>query len=212
MAATTARWGKDKTCPICGAAFRSYNSITCSKKCMGERKRRLHGVTCVCGTCNVEFKMKKSEIEEGRGKYCSAKCYRNRPSTSFDANEVERLWGEGAAAGGIARYFGVAAQTISAFLKKRGLFEKRYRRGDNCRLWKGGVSLTQETVKRIKEHANHSCERCKWNQVPGVLQIHHRDRNRQHNTDDNLILLCPNCHEVDHYNSRTAKYTRHHRP
>jgi hypothetical protein len=29
--------------------------------------------------------------------------------------------------------------------------------------------------------------------------VHHRDRNRTHNDEENLELLCPNCHYEEHY-------------
>jgi len=31
-------------------------------------------------------------------------------------------------------------------------------------------------------------------------EIHHRDRNRENNKMDNLVLLCPNCHSLMHWN------------
>ena len=31
-------------------------------------------------------------------------------------------------------------------------------------------------------------------------EIHHRDRNRENNRLDNLLLLCPNCHSSMHWN------------
>lgn len=43
------------------------------------------------------------------------------------------------------------------------------------------------------------CERCGYNEHPGVLQIHHVDRNRRRNQRDNLQLLCPTCHAIDHF-------------
>jgi 5-methylcytosine-specific restriction endonuclease McrA len=31
-------------------------------------------------------------------------------------------------------------------------------------------------------------------------QIHHKDRNRENNKMENLLILCPNCHSEFHYN------------
>jgi len=31
-------------------------------------------------------------------------------------------------------------------------------------------------------------------------EIHHRDRNRENNRMDNLLVLCPNCHSLMHWN------------
>ncbi len=42
------------------------------------------------------------------------------------------------------------------------------------------------------------CERCAFS-ITQVLQVHHKDRDREHNSLDNLELLCPNCHASEHY-------------
>ncbi len=42
------------------------------------------------------------------------------------------------------------------------------------------------------------CERCDFSIIQ-VIQVHHRDRIREHNSLDNLELLCPNCHASEHY-------------
>lgn len=42
------------------------------------------------------------------------------------------------------------------------------------------------------------CERCEFN-IPEILQVHHKDRDRNNNTLENLELICPNCHCKEHY-------------
>ncbi len=42
------------------------------------------------------------------------------------------------------------------------------------------------------------CERCHFS-ITQVIQVHHKDRNREHNSFENLELLCPNCHASEHY-------------
>lgn len=41
----------------------------------------------------------------------------------------------------------------------------------------------------------HQCAVCGWNQDVDVLQVHHIDQNRQNNDLNNLIILCPTCHQ-----------------
>lgn len=43
----------------------------------------------------------------------------------------------------------------------------------------------------------YQCENCgltNWLGKPIILQVHHIDGNSNHNTRNNLMLLCPNCH------------------
>jgi hypothetical protein len=44
-----------------------------------------------------------------------------------------------------------------------------------------------------------SYNRCGWDSIPHILQTHHIDGNRSHNTMDNIEVLCPNCHAIEHW-------------
>ena len=39
-----------------------------------------------------------------------------------------------------------------------------------------------------------------------ILIVHHIDRDTTNNTKDNLELLCPNCHALEHYLSRDGTW------
>ena len=58
---------------------------------------------------------------------------------------------------------------------------------------------SQKALKiRLLEVRGKNCERCKYNNYR-ILQIHHKDRNRNNNSLENLELICPNCHCEEHY-------------
>lgn len=40
----------------------------------------------------------------------------------------------------------------------------------------------------------HKCAVCGYDEDERILQVHHRDSNRDNNSLDNLTILCPNCH------------------
>ncbi len=42
-----------------------------------------------------------------------------------------------------------------------------------------------------------ACQRCGLRE-PEILHVHHLDGNRKNNRDENLIVLCPNCHMKAH--------------
>ena len=58
---------------------------------------------------------------------------------------------------------------------------------------------SQQSLKiRLLINRGKSCERCGYNKYE-ILQVHHKNKNRNDNTIDNLELLCPNCHFEEHY-------------
>ena len=76
-----------------------------------------------------------------------------------------------------------------------------------------------DTSKHIKRYlikrANGKCERCGWGEINPYtqkipLELHHKDGDYRNNTEDNLELLCPNCHSLtDTYRGgNTGKSTR----
>ena len=50
---------------------------------------------------------------------------------------------------------------------------------------------------RLLEKRGSFCERCHYDKYK-ILQIHHRNRNREDNSDENLEIVCPNCHYEEH--------------
>jgi 5-methylcytosine-specific restriction endonuclease McrA len=65
--------------------------------------------------------------------------------------------------------------------------------------------ITEKTAFHYKEH---KCNHCGWNEVPGVLVTHHIDRNRSNGNIDNLEILCPTCHMVEHFNDNDGPFKR----
>ncbi|MBD3261365.1 MAG: hypothetical protein GF334_06715 [Candidatus Altiarchaeales archaeon] len=57
-------------------------------------------------------------------------------------------------------------------------------------------------VKRyLREKYNNKCYKCGWNEInpyTGIvpLQVEHKDGNYRNNKEENLELLCPNCHSL----------------
>lgn len=76
-----------------------------------------------------------------------------------------------------------------------------FRSGTNHPNYKHGTSLYRDLVK-IEE-----CNRCGYNQEPNILHVHHIDRNRSNNVEENLEVLCPNCHTLEHYQNKDGMYS-----
>lgn len=51
--------------------------------------------------------------------------------------------------------------------------------------------------KKLIRERGHQCERCKnstWFELPITLELEHIDGDNSNNVEENLLLLCPNCH------------------
>ena len=58
---------------------------------------------------------------------------------------------------------------------------------------------------RLAERRGEKCELCSYSKVE-ILQLHHKNRNRNDNRMQNLELLCPNCHYEEHHYNHFKKH------
>lgn len=52
--------------------------------------------------------------------------------------------------------------------------------------------------KRILERDGYCCRICNKDGVEAKFNVHHKDWDRTHNDDDNLVTLCATCHHAVH--------------
>lgn len=58
---------------------------------------------------------------------------------------------------------------------------------------------SQQALKiRLLKERGRKCERCAYSKLE-ILQVHHKNRDRNNNGLENLELICPNCHCEEHY-------------
>ena len=66
---------------------------------------------------------------------------------------------------------------------------------------KGKYQVSNYIRKYLLIKYDYKCSKCGWNKInpyTGIvpLEIEHLDGNYLNNSEDNLILLCPNCHSL----------------
>lgn len=89
----------------------------------------------------------------------------------------------------------------SSFTYKGRIKTKGYERARFCKRscannrqsWWNKHSTGYKTI--ALQHHRHECQICGFDKV---VAIHHIDENKQNNSPDNLIPLCPNHHEMYH--------------
>lgn len=87
--------------------------------------------------------------------------------------------------------------------------QQEYQNKQKILEWKNGTfngmsgkyGLSKVIRKYLLEKVNYSCELCGWNKINPItgkspLEIHHIDGDYTNNKEENLQVLCPNCHSL----------------
>lgn len=66
---------------------------------------------------------------------------------------------------------------------------------------RGKYDISTRIKRYLFEKFNHKCSKCGWSEVNPFtgnipLEVHHKDGNYTNNDEENLDLLCPNCHSL----------------
>lgn len=65
----------------------------------------------------------------------------------------------------------------------------------------GEYQISKYIKRYLFEKYDYQCVRCGWGEINEFtgkrpLEVHHKDGDYTNNTEDNLELLCPNCHSL----------------
>ena len=79
-------------------------------------------------------------------------------------------------------------------------FIKKWKEGETSGM-RGEYQLSMHIKTYLLEKYNNQCARCGWGETKQYtgkipLEIEHIDGNYKNNKEENLIVLCPNCHSL----------------
>lgn len=150
---------------------------------MNEKYKRNPNTVCV--VCKKPIYKRPSQIKANNGQaFCSIECY------GISCRKVSPCI--------------VCGTPIMAHFNKKTCSRacaNRHRAGIKYKLHlprKDKVKNQRALKIRLLTDRGQKCERCGYNKQE-ILQVHHKDRNRNHNALENLELICPNCHYEEHY-------------
>jgi len=167
-----------------------------------------------CLYCNKLFDAPQRDITRGNGKYCSRKCSGNYKSSLPSKAPIIEL---------TCAYCNSTFTKPSRYVRKAnsrsGLrFCNRKCKELGQRLDGGNIKAIQPShfgtgtgehhyrAKALNAFPN-KCNRCGYDELIGILVVHHKDRNRSNSHLSNLEILCPNCHAKEHYINHDGSYS-----
>lgn len=137
-----------------------------------------------CKICKTAIYRRPCELERSRGSvYCNSACYgkASRKETPCIVCQQPIL----------ASKNKKTCSRACANVNRTGIIYRTGARKDKVK--------TQRALKmRLLEARGKTCERCGYTKVE-ILHVHHKNRNHNDNSLQNLELICPNCHYEEHY-------------
>lgn len=140
----------------------------------------------ICARCKIPFVSKSSHRKTQM--FCSRSCRGKFCTVQKTATLVCEYCARSFVLA-ISRHVGGQRGRFCSMFCRRAFETKRALRGE-------GEWCTLRKVIR-KERGN-KCEVCGYDMYPEILVVHHCDRVRDHNTPENLCILCPTHHAEAH--------------
>ena len=149
---------------------------------MAEKYKRNPNIKCL--VCNASIYRRPIEIQRNKGRvFCGQTCYgiscrKETPCVICGASIL-------------ASAHKKTCNRSCANKHRIGIKYKLNRPKDKVK--------NQRSLKiRLLSLRSRRCERCRYGKYE-ILQMHHKDRDRNNNKLGNLELICPNCHMEEHY-------------
>jgi len=182
------RKGATIICHECGKGFwvipaRIGHARFCSHKCNATfHAGKIQFRKKTCPVCREQF---DPRIDGGKAQiYCSSDCQIKKGYERFKTPKnktCEQCGGE----------FSInTGQTYQTRFCSR-----------QCRIDARPISVCANGFKRAYKRRGIPIDKCDWcgySEHPEILGFHHKDRNRKNNALDNMALVCPNCHAIEH--------------
>lgn len=160
-----------------------------------------------CELCNINH-----DGLFGSGRFCSVSCANTRTFTDKQKGNISRgviKWCTDNGKRKPEYYSYVCEKCSESFNRVVKIRRDRYvhcekcknirpHRKQNCEFGETSKRTQHKIIKRARRH----CSICFWNE--STCDIHHINKDRSDNRNNNLVVLCPNCHRIIH---TTDKYS-----
>ncbi|QOS89237.1 HNH endonuclease [Peribacillus sp. JNUCC41] len=186
----------DKECEYCKKVFRPKSSRTrfCSVKCRPANRENKIQTNCL--KCGKEMHIIPARLKDGRGKYCSKKCFASRTGETNCKHCGNKL----------TLYLSDIKENNFCDQKCKNEWMSYTFNGENAPSWRGGCdNYRGENWKSQRRKAlkrdGHKCVQCGIPESEAKLMVHHKIPFRFFNGNyekanilENLETNCNSCH------------------
>lgn len=179
-------------CEYCGleidrkpSQIKRAKHTTCSKKCATELAKKLNKDIRKCVYCHTEFEVPSGSPKKFCSRSCSASFNNNRKKPNIPIK--------------VCHHCGIEYQNSNEkFCTHKCSTDNVAKKSmeDYVSSWtaKPGSTIPKRYIILTKGYSCSECGISEWKGKPITLQLDHIDGNAYNNYEDNLRLLCPNCH------------------
>lgn len=158
-----------------------------------------------CKYCGEIIELRGNELTSitKQRKFCSKECQSQYQKEYMQGNQLRKKYREPCYCLNCGKELSNKRKYCDSKCKNEHKYKeyiKRWKQGLETGL-RGKYQLSHYIERYIKEKYNNECCICGWHEINPYtgkipLEIHHDDGDYTNNTEDNLKLLCPNCHSL----------------
>ena len=149
-----------------------------------------------CKTCSKEFNKLPSQIKKSNNNFCSRSCAAKYNNTIYKVKENKYCLSCNKI---LSHRHKIYCDISCQHQKQNTDYITRWKNGEESGIT--GKSTSKIIKMYLLEKYNNSCAICNWSMINPFtktlpLELEHIDGDYTNNKEENLIILCPNCHSL----------------
>lgn len=202
-------------CKQCGCEFEKENkkvneaikkkwNFFCSEKCLS--KNRTRQVKTVCSECGKGILKKRSEVKEGKRNFCDKSCAAKYNGKKYPKRKKtynnERLKECKNCGKDLEKYQKKYCSHSCCLNYQYKEYIEKWKKGEiDGSVGKKKEHISDHIIRYLREKYDNKCQKCEWDEVNIYtgkipLDTHHIDGDWKNNNEENLELICNNCHSL----------------
>lgn len=150
-----------------------------------------------CKQCEEEFEKSSTDVKRSKNHFCSQSCSAKYSNTRRKKKRYCECCGSELEKASQRKYCSIACTSLDHYNK----YIKRWKEGKEKGYYGKNFTVSNTIRTYLFMRSAYKCEKCGWSmknptteKIP--LTINHIDGNVENCKEENLELICPNCHSL----------------